>query len=616
VLAACLLAFLGISQVRAAAPTVQQMLQYKPRQDGFAYSTPSPDAEAGCKVDLVKGKAAGSGWQLKDDKGNVLRLFFDTNGDNKIDVWSYYKDGVEVYREIDSTLSAGKPDQYRWINGAGSKWGVDPEHDGHIKSWKVISPEEVSQEILQAVSKNDVARYQALLMTEQDLKSLELPTDTANRIRESVKGVPAKFGEVVAKLNGKIGPKATWIHVELATPQCVPADMAGTRVDVVRHLRGTILYEFNGTSGWLQTGEIIQVGSAWKLTGAPAIGPAEERRPEDGPSLADNPKLMEKIKELEAHDKTAPAGSGDMDTRVAEHHLKRADILEAIIADVKPEEREPWIRQVADSLGTAAQSSPETDKRAMTRLSSLEQQLSKMPGSNLAAYAAYRELQAGYAMSLRNAKDFKDVQSKWAEKLAKFVTTYPKAEDTPDALLQLGMVSEFLDKETEAKNWYGQLAKNFPEKPQAAKAAGAERRLSCEGQLLKLAGPSMNDADRAFDIDQFRGKIVLVYYWASWNTQCATDFAKLRVLLETNKGVDLLCVNLDGKREEARDFMKRQERIPGTHIHSAGGLESKLAIDYGVMVLPHMFLVDREGKVVSRTIQVGNVEEEIKKLNK
>src|SRR5262249_691055 len=153
-------------------------------------------------------------------------LFYDSNGDNKIDVWSYYKDGVEIYREVDSSLSAGKPDQYRWIHSGGSKWGVDPDRDGHIKSWKIISPEEVSQEILQAVIKKDVARLQALLITEQEIKALELPADTAGRIRESLKAAPAKFSDTVSKLNGKIGPKATWIHVELATPQCIPADIA------------------------------------------------------------------------------------------------------------------------------------------------------------------------------------------------------------------------------------------------------------------------------------------------------------------------------------------------------------------------------------------------------
>src|SRR5207245_7871750 len=56
---------------------------------------------------------------------------------NKIDVWSYYKDGKEVYREIDSTFT-GKPDQYRWFNDGGAKWGVDETKDGKIKFWKVI----------------------------------------------------------------------------------------------------------------------------------------------------------------------------------------------------------------------------------------------------------------------------------------------------------------------------------------------------------------------------------------------------------------------------------------------------------------------------------------------
>ncbi len=51
-----------------------------------------------------------------------------------------------------------------------------------------------------------------------------------------------------------------------------------------------------------------------------------------------------------------PAPTGSTDPRVVEHHLKRADILEQIVAEVKAEERDPWIRQVADSLSTAAQS--------------------------------------------------------------------------------------------------------------------------------------------------------------------------------------------------------------------------------------------------------------------
>ena len=39
---------------------------------------------------------------VRGPAGEVLRAFADTDGNRVVDRWSYYKDGVEVYREIDS----------------------------------------------------------------------------------------------------------------------------------------------------------------------------------------------------------------------------------------------------------------------------------------------------------------------------------------------------------------------------------------------------------------------------------------------------------------------------------------------------------------------------------
>ena len=78
---------------------------------------------------------------------------------------AYFRDGVEVYREIDSTYS-GKPDQFRWLNTGGMKWGIADPSDGKIKTWKAISPEEVSQEIVAALVKQDYSRVQALMITD------------------------------------------------------------------------------------------------------------------------------------------------------------------------------------------------------------------------------------------------------------------------------------------------------------------------------------------------------------------------------------------------------------------------------------------------------------------
>src|SRR5262249_28175514 len=143
------------------------------------------------------------------------------------------------------------------------------------------------------------------------------------------------------------------------------------------------------------------------------------------------------------------------------HHLARADLLEKIVALVKPTDRDPWIRQVADSLASAVQAS-NGDATAARRLGILEDQLVKaMPGSNLVAYVVFRGMQADYSVKIAGGKvNFTEVQQAWLDKLAKFAAAYPKADDTPDALLQLGMVNEFLGKEVEAKNWYGQVVKN------------------------------------------------------------------------------------------------------------------------------------------------------------
>jgi hypothetical protein len=270
---------------------------------------------------------------------------------------------------------------------------------------------------------------------------------------------------------------------------------------------------------------------------------------------------------------------------------------------------------VADSLCTAAQANPK-EAAPLTRLLNLEKQLAAaLPAANLTGYVTYREMQADNAAKISRGgpQDLNKVQQDWVERLTKFVEAFPKAEDAPDALLQLGMANEFLNKEVEAKNWYGRLARDFADKPQGAKAAGAVRRLGLEGQPLKLAGPLLGDPNTTFDIEQMRGKLVVVYYWASWNDEPTSDFTKLKRVLDANgKNVDLLCVNLDSSAEEARKAVTKLA-APGTHLYQAGGLEGKLATDYGILGLPNLFLVGKDGKVLSRSLQINNLEDEIRK---
>jgi thiol-disulfide isomerase/thioredoxin len=611
---ACLVLGGGLVPVwGAATPTVNEMLAVKPKHDDVAISTPEPDKQSACKVEVVKNKSGkGKALVLKDANGQILRRFADSQDSGHTDVWSFYKDGVEVYR---ISREANNQFHYRWFNGAGMKWGIDVNRDGKIDQWKAISPEEASQEVLQALITKDFARFQALLITEAEIKALELPDDQAAALREKLKAAPAKFQETVGKLTG-LSAKASWVHLELAAPQCLPADQLGGRADVLKHSRGTILYEVGGKTDSVQTGELILVGQAWRLVSAPTPGTAAPAQAAGGLDIDSNPKLAKLIEELSKLDKEQPQANS---AELIDHHLSRATLVEKIVAEVKPEEREAWIRQIADSLSTAAGGNGKNAATGLARLQSLEKQLVKeFPATNLTAYVVFRGIQADYSgkiVKMTKPEDFKKVQQELAERLAKFVTAYPQADETPDSLLQLGQVHEYLDEEVKARNWYAAAKKNFADRPQAAKAAGAIRRLEAEGQPLRLAGPTLAEGNTTFDVDALHGKVVLIYYWASWNTNSVGDFAKLKALLEAyaSKGLELVSINLDDTPQRAKEFLQRNP-VPGAHLYQPGGMEGRLATDYGIMMTPHLFLVGKDGKVLNRNAQLGAVEEEVKKL--
>ncbi|MBL8799169.1 MAG: redoxin domain-containing protein [Planctomycetia bacterium] len=611
------LVLLGSAAAAEAAPTTAQMLGFKPKQEGVVITTPTAEELAKCKVELVKA-TRGSGWMLKDEKGDLLRRYMDTNGDNKIDVWSYYHKGLEVYRELDTNFN-DKVDQYRWLHSAGSRWGHDPVEDGKIKGWRVISAEEVSQEVLQALVKRDFAKLQAVLMTEADIKALELPTAEAERIRASLRKAPAKFQETLSKLS-TLSDKARWDHLELAVPQCVPADALTGKQDLVRYTSALLLYQHGDDKGMqeakaLKLGEMIQVGTAWKLIDAPE--PGSLLRGEEGPMASEtlivSKEVEEILKQLGEHDKAAPgpnAGPADLHR----HNVKRADLLEKLVAqkELKPEDRDQWLRQVADCLSVAAQNSPNGDKSTYQRLVTLKDKIAKdQPESGTAAYVSYCEIMADYNLRI-STDDGVKLQKEFLDKLEKFVQDYPKAENAPEALMQLGMISELMNEEGPAKKWYEMFAKNYPNHPQAAKMEGAKRRLESTGKDMELAGGTL--AGSAFDVKSLKGKVVVVYYWASWNGQCATDLEKLKALHGTHaaKGLEVVCVNLDDASASAKSFLQGKT-APAVHLHEQGGMASKLSEHYGIQVLPTMFLIGKDGKVLSHTIQITTVEEEAKK---
>src|SRR5262249_5699626 len=156
----------------------------------------------------------------------------------------------------------------------------------------------------QAIVHRDFARLQALFITEAELKSLEYPAAETSRIHELQNQAAAKFQSTVSKLT-QLNEKTRWVHLETAAPHCLLACTAGTKQDIVSYRRASILCESNGKHDWLQTGELIQVGSAWRIVDAPTVG---DGTGEDAPS-ANDPALQSLLSQLGTLDAHPPSGS-------------------------------------------------------------------------------------------------------------------------------------------------------------------------------------------------------------------------------------------------------------------------------------------------------------------
>jgi hypothetical protein len=536
---------------------------------------------------------------------------FDTNGDKQIDVWSYYLDGVEVYREVDTNFDK-KPDQFRWLNSAGMKWGVDNVGDGKIHEWRMISAEEVSQEILQAVIAKDFDRLQALFLSDADMQGLGLPANEVTRLQGLRKSAQATFQATVAKLTG-LNTTTHWLHLETSAPQCIPADALGGKYDMIKYARGTILCETGTKNEWLQTGELVRVGAAWRIVEAPTQGDGSNAA---GQGMVINPQLQGLFAELEKLGKQEP-GPTAKSADVVKYNLERGDLLVKIVKNVDDKDREQWIRQIADCLSSAAQNSTEKETEAYDRLKGLADQYKKaVPEAPVTAYIVFREVQAYNSMVLAKAKNPPDVQAECAKRLEDFVNQYPKAEDTPEAMWQLAVMSEFFDKKEDAKNWYKRIVTGFPTHGYKQRAEGAGLRLELQGQPLELTATPLNGG--SFDLSALKGKFVVVYCWTSQDQQrCANDFASLKLLASNHSSdLEIVCVNCDASAQVAGNFLQKLP-APGTQLFQEGGLDGKFATHYGLIVLPAIFVLDKDGKVLNQTLQqAAGIEAELKKATK
>ncbi|MEX0728218.1 MAG: redoxin domain-containing protein [Planctomycetaceae bacterium] len=605
----------------ADAPSVKTALSFKPVQKNVDYDIPEPEKYGECQV-KVERRGKTSGWVVLGEAGQSLRRFIDTNNDNVVDQWRYYQNGIEVYRDQDTDFNS-KVDQSRWINTAGTRWGVDRNEDGKIDGWKVLSAEEATQEAIRAMVNLDADLLSALLLTPEDIRSLGLPEDVAGRLTEQTAGAEQKMRAALSEAKS-LTPQSKWLRFDGSFPHTIPADDDTGGKDIMLYQNVLAIVDTAGKQAFVRFGDLIRIGEVWKLSQVPlpvegdSIEVAESSllmqravasnatSPSTAGLSAEMQKLLEDLQKLDQNSPSPAAGRAEL----SKYNSRRVELLRLIIAQsTTAEEREQWMRQLIDGLTAAAQTGAYAD--ALPQLRKLELELSKdKKSANMLASVVYRINLVEYNLQLqKSSSDEKlllQVQNQWLVSLEEFVKKYPGAEDVPDAELQLAMAHEFSGKMTDALKWYSTLKTGHPDAPAGKRAAGAIRRLNLKGMPFELSSSTLNG--EKLSAAQYEGRVLLVIYWATWCQPCTEDLPQIRALYEQyrSQGFEIVGVSLDTEPEMIGPYLK-EHRVPWAQLFEPGGLDSPLAAQYGIISVPTMFLVGRDGKVIDRGISVGDL---------
>lgn len=595
--------------------------KFQPLQAGVEYEQPEAAEVSKCRVEIDRGRTH-SGWKVVGSSGQVLRQFLDTNGNNLVDQWRYFQNGVEVYRDIDANHN-GKVDQSRWLNTGGSRWGLDSNEDGRIDSWKRISAEETSRVAVEALLRRDVNLLQTVLITIQDIRTLGIEAKLGKSLLAAVADPAKRLAKIPAMAAG-----TRWIRFDCSQPGLIPADTGKATGDLEVYESTLAIVDAGGRSGLVQIGELVKVGQAWKLTSIPAPLVGDTVQVTSGglllqpstPSIAVaapgvSPRMQKLLDQLRQLDGAAPVASAPR-TVASRYHARRSEVLSGLSqAAATPSERDQWGRQLIDNLTALVQSAAWPD--ALGRLAAEEVRLRKVnPKAPLVPFVTYRHLLARYSRSVQAATEQAaqlKAQQVWLVDLERFIAAYPKAEDTPEAIWQLGTAHEFAARVDDARSWYSKLARRHARTPAGERAAGALVRLDLKGKPLVVNGRSL--ANTIVRSDAYRGKVLLLVYWATWCKPCTEEVPALQALYAKYRarGFEILGVNLDLERAAVPAYISTH-RITWATLHEPGGLDSRLARQLGILSLPTMVLLDRRGTVVSAETTVADLKTELPKL--
>ena len=144
------------------------------------------------------------------------------------------------------------------------------------------------------------------------------------------------------------------------------------------------------------------------------------------------------------------------------------------------------------------------------------------------------------------------------------------------------------------------------------------KRVNIVGSELDFSGLAELDG-KPFSFDSYKGKVVVLDFWATWCGPCLEEIPNLKSMLEKRQsdGVEIIGINLDEDRSRLDSFLGT-EKLPWKTVVSSDAtkvaFETPLVSKIGISAIPFIAIIGKDGKVAAIHTRGKNLDPKVAEL--